>query len=49
MTSKKKRRVFSWEEANGLLPELERLLRRLQQKKEIYTRTHDALFMHELV
>jgi len=49
MIPKKKRRIFSWEEANTLLPELERRLKHLQHKKEIYSRTHDTLFMHELV
>ncbi len=49
MPSKKKRRVFSREEANALLPELEQRLKHLQHKKEIYSRMHDTLFLHELV
>lgn len=46
---KKKPKVFSLEEAEALLPELERRLRRLQVQKETYSRRHDLLFMHELV
>lgn len=49
MMTKKKRRIFSWGEANALLPELVQRLKRLQHKKEIYSRMHDTLFMHELV
>jgi len=45
----KKRRVFSKEEADALVPELEKRLRNLREKKESYSRTHDSLFMHELV
>ena len=45
----KKKRIFSKEEAEALLPELEKRLRHLQSRKEAYSRTHDALFMHELV
>lgn len=45
----KKRKVFNLEEANALLPELEKRLRHLQNKKEAYSRAHDMLFMHELV
>ena len=42
----KKKRVFSKEEADALLPELERRLKLLRAKKETYSRTHDLLFMH---
>ncbi len=45
----KKKRIFSKEEADALLPELEKCLKLLQTKKEAYSRTHDLLFMHELV
>jgi hypothetical protein len=45
----KKKRIFSKEEADALLPELEKRLRLLRTKKEAYSRTHDLLFMHELV
>ena len=45
----KKKRIFSREEADALLPELEKCLKLLQTKKEAYSRTHDLLFMHELV
>ena len=45
----KKKRIFSREEANALLPELEKCLKLLRTKKEAYSRTHDLLFMHELV
>jgi len=45
----KKKRVFSKEEADALLPELEKRLKLLKAKKESYSRTHDLIFMHELV
>jgi hypothetical protein len=45
----KKKRIFSREEADALLPELEKRLKLLRTKKESYSRTHDLLFMHELV
>ena len=47
--SGKKQKVFSLEEAEALLPELEKTLNRLRAQKEAYSRTHDLLFMHELV
>ena len=45
----KKRRKFTLQEAEALLPELEKCLKLLRTKKEAYSRTHDLLFMHELV
>jgi len=45
----KKKRIFSKSEADALLPELEKRLKHLREKKEAYSRTHDSLFMHELV
>ena len=47
--AKKKRRTFTLQEADALLPELEKRLKLLRVKKEAYSRTHDLLFMHELV
>lgn len=47
--AKKKIKKFTLQEADALLPELEKRLKHLQSKKEAYSRTHDALFMHELV
>jgi hypothetical protein len=47
--SLKKKRIFSREEADALVPELEKCLKLLRAKKEAYSRTHDLLFMHELV
>ena len=47
--TKKKSKVFTLQEANDLLPELEKCLKLLRTKKEAYSRTHDLLFMHELV
>lgn len=44
-----KRKIFTLQEAEGLLPELETRLKDLLRKKEAYSRTHDHLFMHELV
>lgn len=43
------RRLFSVEEANAVLPQLETLLSRLIQKKEKMDRLHDELFMSELL
>ena len=45
----KKSRIFTLQEAEALLPKLEKCLKLLQTKKETYSRTHDLLFMHELV
>lgn len=45
----RKNHNFTLEEAETLLPELEDRLRLLQNKKETYSRVHDALFVHELV
>ena len=47
--AKKKNRIFTLQEAEALLPELEKSLKLLRTKKEAYSRTHDLLFMHELV
>ncbi|MFH0984824.1 MAG: DUF2203 family protein [Candidatus Omnitrophota bacterium] len=47
--TKKKKRIFTLQEADGLVPELEKRLKVLRTKKEAYARTHDLLFMHELV
>ena len=41
--------LFLLEEANALLPELEKRLSSLLEKKENYARRHDELFMHELI
>lgn len=42
-------RLFSVEEANALLPQLETFLLRITQKKEQMHRLHDELFMGELL
>ena len=42
-------RVFSLDEANALLPELESLLTDLLKQKEKHARSHDELLIHELV
>jgi hypothetical protein len=47
--TRKQNRTFTLQEANALLPELENRLKHLLNKKETYGRTHDLLFMHELV
>ncbi len=47
--AQKKRKSFTLHEAHALLPELEKRLKHLRDKKETYSRTHDLLFMHELV
>lgn len=42
-------KLFSIEEANLLLPQLEKILTRLIEKKESHDRLHDQLFMSELL
>lgn len=42
-------RIFSLEEANALLPEIEAILCRISEKKESYDRLHDQLLMQELI
>ena len=43
------RKLFSVEEANALLPQIESLLLRLLRKKEMMDRRHDEFFMNELL
>ena len=45
----KRPRLFTLEEANALLPELEGLLAKLTEKKEAYEREHDMYLMSELL
>ena len=42
-------RLFSLEEANALLPEVQILVTRLKKKKAANERLHDELFMEELL
>ena len=42
-------RLFTLEEANQLLPQIESALARLEGKKEAYAKQHDILFMQELL
>lgn len=42
-------KVFSIEEANGLIPEVSKRLQELTQKKANYLKRHDELFMYELL
>ena len=42
-------RLFTVEEANALLPELEKILKRFDQKKRISEKMHDELLMEELL
>lgn len=42
-------KIFSLEEANALLPEVEVLVTRLRKKKAANERLHDELFMEELL
>lgn len=43
------RRLFTLEEANQLIPELENRLAQIFSKKENYAQKHDKVFMHELL
>ncbi len=47
--TQRKIRIFTLPEAEALLPELEKKLKLLRTQKEAYSRTHDLLFLHELV
>jgi hypothetical protein len=47
--SKKQHKVFSLQEANKLVPELQKRLEQLHAQKEAYSRLHDTLFVHELI
>jgi len=40
---------FSLEEANRLIPDIEKRMKKIQEERVVYLRAHDALFMHELV
>ncbi len=42
-------RVFSLEEANSLLPQVETLLQRVEGKRRAHESRHDQHFMHELI
>ena len=42
-------RVFTLDEANALIPEIEVRLARLLEKKEQYLKRHDELFLYELL
>ena len=42
-------RVFSFEEANQLLPAVKELLEDIQKKQDRLTKRHDMLFFHELL
>ncbi len=42
-------RLFTLDEANALLPQIEALLQMFLEKKEAYERLHDVFFMHELL
>ena len=39
---------FTLEQANELLPEVERRLKAIQTKRSVYLRVHDAIFVQEL-
>lgn len=44
-----RRKIFSLDEANALLPELEGLLTQLEAKQETFRKHHDELFFAELL
>jgi len=46
---KLKARIFTLDEANAMIPELESRMSCLMLKRELHTRTHDALLLHELL
>ena len=43
------RKIFSLEEANALLPRLEKLLSDLEEKRQAFKELHDELFFEELL
>ena len=46
---KSRHRLFTLDEANALLPELELIFSKLHSKKQNHHRLHDELFMEELL
>ncbi len=42
-------RIFSLEEANALIPQIEKILSEIDAKKENWERLHDLYFLNELV
>lgn len=42
-------KIFTVEEANGLLPQISQRLRHLLSKRDEYSRRHDEILMHELL
>lgn len=44
-----KTRLFTLQEANDLVPILTEIIRLIQNKKDLYDRRHDEVFMHELI
>jgi len=44
-----KLKCLSLEEANQLIPEVEKRIKKIQEEKAAYLRKHDALFMQELI
>jgi len=45
----KPKKLFTLDEVNAMIPEMENRLALLHNKKAAYLRAHDALFVHELV
>lgn len=46
---KNQEHIFSIEEANAILPDLDAAVGRLMEKKRVHTQRHDELLMHELL
>jgi|GEM_PF-2374039 len=42
-------RIFTLDQVNELLPEIDRLLQHVIQKKDMYDRRHDEVLLHELL
>lgn len=42
-------RIFTLEEVNKIIPEIDRLIQHVMLKKEMYDRRHDEILMHELL
>lgn len=46
---KEERHLFTLAEANSLIPRLNEMIKHIQDKKNLYDRRHDEVFMHELL
>lgn len=46
---KQQNRIFTLEEVNALIPQVQELIKHILTKKELYDQRHDTVFLHELL